>query len=93
MLERDPNDTFLTYAIALEHKKAGHHAEAIEWFHKVLAKDPSYCVAYHMAGQTHEDAGEIDAAKRAYRDGIAAAAKCGDAHAMGEMQAALNFIE
>jgi Tfp pilus assembly protein PilF len=93
MFERDPNDTFLTYAIALEHKKAGHHAEAIEWFHKVLAKDPSYCVAYHMAGQTHEDAGEIDAAKRAYRDGIAAAAKCGDAHAMGEMQAALNFIE
>ena len=23
MLQRDPNDTFLLYAIALEHKKAG----------------------------------------------------------------------
>ena len=28
MLEKDPNDPFLDYAIALEHKKAHEHAEA-----------------------------------------------------------------
>jgi Tfp pilus assembly protein PilF len=93
MRERDPKDTFLIYAIALEHKKSGDHAAAIEWFQKVLANDPTYCVAYHMAGQTYEDANDMDAAKRSYRDGIAAAAKKGDQHAMGEMQAALDMIE
>ena len=91
--ERDPKDTFLIYAIALEHKKAGEHAVALEWFQKTLANDPTYCVAYHMAGQTYEDANDMEGAKKAYRDGIAVATKKGDTHAAGEMRAALDMIE
>jgi tetratricopeptide (TPR) repeat protein len=93
LLEKSPNDTFLLYAIALEHKKAKAHAQATEWFARVTAIDPSYCAAFHMAGQTHEDAGQLEEAKKAYRDGIAAAVKKGDTHAAGEMQAALDFID
>ena len=93
LLERDPNDSFLLYAIALEHKKAGQHPAAIEWFNRVIAKDPSYCAAYHMAAQTHEDAGDVEAAKKSYRDGITAATKKGDGHAAAEMQAALDLLE
>ena len=93
LLERDPNDTFLLYAIALEHKKANDHAMALEWFDRVIAKDAGYSVAYHQAALTHEDAGEIPAAKMMYARGIAAAEKKGDHHAADEMRGALAMIE
>ena len=93
MLEKTPNDTFLLYAIALEHKKAADYPEALRWFDRVIQVDPGYAVAYHQAGLTHEAAGGLDAAKRAYRDGIAAAERKGDHHAADEMRAALSFIE
>jgi Tfp pilus assembly protein PilF len=93
LLERDPNDTFLIYAIALEHKKAGAHTAAMQWFDRVIEKDPGYSVAYHQAALTHEDAGDIAAAKQMYHRGIAAAHKKGDHHAAEEMQAALSMIE
>lgn len=93
MLARDPNDTFLLYAIALEHKKLHQTAEAIAWFNRVIEKDAGYCVAYHQAALTCEDAGDVEAAKRLYREGIAAATKKGDLHAAEEMRAALGMIE
>jgi tetratricopeptide (TPR) repeat protein len=93
MLGKQPDDPFLNYAIALEHKKARQHAEAVSWFAKTLEKDPGYVVAYHQAGLTHEDAGDLEAAKKAYREGIAAARGKGDHHAAEEMQAALSMIE
>ena len=93
LLERDPNDTFLLYAIALEHKKAGDYPAALQWFDRVMEKDAGYSVAYHQAALTHEAAGNIEAAKAMYHRGIAAASKKGDHHAAEEMQAALSMIE
>jgi tetratricopeptide (TPR) repeat protein len=91
--ERDPNDPFLIYAIALEHKKANDFPDALRWLAMVIERDPGYAVAYHQAGLTHEAAGDVEAAKRAYRDGIAAAERKGDGHAAEEMRAALSMIE
>ncbi len=93
LLAKTPNDPFLLYAIALEHKKAGEHAEAIRHLQLTLEKDPAYVVAYLQMGQTHELAGEREAARKAYREGIAAATKKGDTHAAGEMQGMLDMIE
>ena len=93
LLDRDPNDIFLLYAIALEHKKTGDYPTALAWFDRVIAKDPGYSVAYHQAGLTHEAAGNVDLAKTTYRQGIIAAHKKGDHHAADEMQAALDMIE
>jgi Tfp pilus assembly protein PilF len=93
MLEKEPDDLFLLYAIALEHKKAGEFADALRWLGEVLKRDPLYCVAYQQAGQVHESAGEVEAAKGAYRDGIAAAARKGDLHAKEEMEGALGMLE
>ena len=93
MLARDPNDAFLLYGIALEHKKLGDPAAAIEFLDRVIAIDPGYCYAYHQKGLVNESTGDVDAAKAAYRDGIAAAEKKGDAHAREEISAALSMIE
>ena len=92
LLEREPNDTFLLYGIALEHKKLGDGPRALEYLDRVLALDPGYCYAYHQKGLVHESNGDIEAARQAYREGVAAAAKKGDAHAREEIQGALDML-
>lgn len=93
LLEKEPNETFLLYGLALEHKKAGNAARAVELLDRVMAIDPGYCYAYHQKGLVFESTGETDKAKAAYRAGIAAAQQKGDAHAAGEIAAALSLIE
>lgn len=93
MLEKAPDDTFLLYAIALEHKKAGEFAPALEYLDRVTRIDSGYCYAYHQRGLIHEAEGNVEAARQAYREGIEAATKKGDAHARDEIRAALEMIE
>ncbi len=92
MLERDPKDTFLLYGVALEHKKLGDSAAAIEFLDRVIALDPGYCYAYHQKGLTYEWKGDLEAAKAAYQAGVEAATKKGDAHAREEIAAALAML-
>ncbi len=92
MLEKQPDDPFLLYGIAMEHKKAGQAREAIEHFDRVIALDPGYCYAYYQKGLVLEEAGDINAARSAYKQGIAIAAEKGDAHARSELQAALDLL-
>ena len=93
MLAKTPSDAFLLYGIALEHKKLGDAPAAIEFLDQVIAADPGYCYAYHQKGLVNESTGDVEAAKSAYRAGIAAAEKKGDAHAREEISAALSMIE
>ena len=92
MLEKQPSDAFLLYGIALEYKKAGQTSEAIEYLDRVIQADPGYCYAYHQKGLVHESTGDTEAAKEAYGEGIAAAARKGDLHAKGEIEAALEML-
>jgi tetratricopeptide (TPR) repeat protein len=93
LLERSPDDAFLLYAIALEHKKAGDSREAIEFLDRVVEVDSLYCYAYHQRGLVYESLGDLESARRAYREGIEAATKANDPHARGEIEAALSLIE
>ncbi len=93
MLEREPNDTFLLYGLALEHKKAGDAAEALTLLDRVTTLDPGYCYAYHQKGLINESQDDLEAARRAYRAGIDAARTKGDEHARQEIEAALMMIE
>jgi tetratricopeptide (TPR) repeat protein len=92
MLDKSPDDPFLLYGIAMEHKKLGDAADAIQFFERTIQVDPGYCYAYYQRGQTLEQAGDEDGAKQAYRDGIAAAVKKGDPHARAELEAALDLL-
>jgi Tfp pilus assembly protein PilF len=92
MLRRQPDDIFLLYALAMEHKVANNAPEALRWIERILAKDPGYVPAYQQAGQIHEATGDVVAAARAYRQGIEAAARKGDHHAQEEMTAALEML-
>lgn len=92
MLEKQPNDAFLLYGVALEHKKAGRATEAIHFLDRVIQVDPEYCYAYHQKGLVHESTGDAGAARRSYREGIEAATRKGDLHAKGEIEAALDML-
>ena len=92
MLERTPNDPFLVYALAMEHKKVGDAPAALAGFEKTIEIDPGYCYAYYQLGLTHESLGDTATARVSYERGIAAAVKKGDAHAQGEIQAALDML-
>ena len=93
LLKHDPGDTFVLYAIAMEHKKAGRMKEAGGFFDQVLAIDPGYCYAYHQKGMMFESAGDVESARKVYQQGIQAAKKKGDTHAADEIAAALALIE
>ena len=93
MLQREPNDTFLLYGIALEYKKAGDNKQAIEYLDRVIQLDSGYCYAYHQRGLAYETESDLESAKRSYREGIEAARKKGDEHARQEIEAALMMIE
>src|SRR5438552_1900475 len=93
MLEKQPNDPFLLYGIALEHKKMHNPIEAIAFLDRCMAADPNYCYAYFQRGQICEMTGDVDAARRSYNDGIAAAKRAGDAHAQSEIEGALQMLE
>jgi Tfp pilus assembly protein PilF len=93
MLAREPNDTFLLYGIALEQKKLGDAQAALKFLERVIEIDSGYCYAYHQKGLVFESLGDVDAAKAAYRDGIAAAKRKGDAHAQSEIEQALEMLK
>jgi Tfp pilus assembly protein PilF len=92
MLQKEPNDTFLLYGIALEYKKANDSKLALDYLNRVIGLDSGYCYAYHQKGLIYEGVGDLESARQAYRDGIAAARKKGDAHAEGEIQGALDML-
>src|SRR5208337_3143391 len=93
MLEKSPGDTFLLYAIALEHRKSGDPDKALQYLDQVIQHDWGYCYAYHQKGQILESRNDVEGARRAYQQGIDAARKKGDAHAQGEIEAALQSIQ
>ena len=93
LLEKQGNDPFLLYGLGMEYKKAGDLAKALEYLQRTVQADAGYCYAYYQRGQVHELAGDVEAARSAYREGIEAALKKGDEHARSEIQGALEMIQ
>jgi Flp pilus assembly protein TadD len=92
MLQKDPNDAFLLYGIAMEHKKTGDTTAALEMLAKVVAIDPGHAYAFYQRGQILEMTGDETAARTAYTDGITAAGKSNDTHARSELESALAML-
>ena len=93
MLERQPRDAFLLYALGMEHKKLNDLDKAIEFYSRTIEVDPNYCYAYYQRGQVFEQKGDADSAKQSYKDGIDAARRINDDHARSELETALQMME
>jgi len=89
ILARDPGSKLARYGLAMEYVNTGEWAQAMREFETVLSADPSYSAAYYHGGQTLEKMGRMEDARELYRRGLAAS---DDAHARGEIQAALDIL-
>jgi len=91
-LEKDPGNSFARYVIAQEYLKLERLAEAVEAFRDLITRDPDYVPAYYHGGKTLERAGDPEAARGLYRQGIEAASRKGDSHGRAELEEALGAL-
>jgi len=87
ILTQAPNDAFARYGLAMAYSEAGQSNEALAEFAKLREANPDYVPGYQMAGQLLAKLGNNDAALHWLEQGLAAAARTGNAHAASEMQA------
>jgi len=93
MLEKNPDDTFLNYAAALEHRKENHTAKAIRIFKKIIDQDPDYLATYYQLGKLLEEKGKASEALEVYKKGHALAVIKKDIKAMGELSEAMMILD
>lgn len=89
----DPSDDFTRFALAQEYARLGRTAEARAAYEGLVRASPGYVGTYYHLGKLCEAEGDADAARRAYRDGIAVASAARDAHARAELQSALLALD
>jgi tetratricopeptide (TPR) repeat protein len=92
ILSQNPDDAFARYGLAMEYGNQGQTEAALAEFDRILSAHPDYVPAYQMSGQILARTGQTEAARRRLEQGIAAAARAGNSHAQGEMEALLDEI-
>lgn len=92
MLEKNPDDTFLNYAAALEYKKEKEPKKAIAIFKRIIDIDPAYLATYYQLGKLLEEEGKTKEAIEVYRKGHALAIETKDVKAIGELSEALLIL-
>ena len=87
--ESRPQDPFPHYALALEHRNAGDHGEAVRVFAALMDAHPGYVPTYLHAGHALIAAGQPDEARVVWLRGLEVAREKGDHHAAGELEGVL----
>ena len=85
-----PEDAFSRYGLALECVNGGDSAAAEENFRRLIASHPEYVPGYYHYGQLLLRLSRSTDAQGTFRQGIEAARKAGDAHALSELESALE---
>ena len=89
----EPDDTFITYALAMEYIKIGEHEQAIQWLDQTLELDPTYAYAYYQKALALQHLDDIEQAKTVVAAGIEQAQKIGDQKAHAELRDLLEMLE
>jgi predicted Zn-dependent protease len=93
MLEQDPKDNFVRYAVALEYASAGDVQQAIHRIEALIAEEPDYLGAYYKLGQLHEQTGQREKALDVYKRGAAVAKAQNNTKTLGELNTAILLLE
>ena len=92
MVDRQPDDAFTRYGLAMEYVRSGDLESAASEFEQLLRRNPQYAAGYFHAAQTMEKLGRPNEARELYRKGIEVTEASGDAHARSELMAALQVL-
>ena len=90
LLESDPDDVFLQYALAKACVSEGDIETGLSQFQAVIDRNPRYVPAYFQKGQALAEQGRTVEARSVLTRGIEAARQAGDRHAESEMT---EFLE
>jgi cytochrome c-type biogenesis protein CcmH/NrfG len=91
-LAKNPNDAFTLYGLALECVNSGDFPAAEPYFHALLQSNPDYVPGYQMYAQNLAQHNRPDEAKAILTQGIQAATRANNQHALSEMQSLLAEI-
>jgi predicted Zn-dependent protease len=92
LLNDNPNDIFLQYALAMELMSENNHFKAIEVLSTLKAQEPEYLPVYYQLAKLYETVGENDKAIATYEAGIIIAQKSNDRKTLGELKSALEEL-
>ena len=86
-------DPFAWYALANEYSGLGRHDDALRTFEKLRDMDPSYVPQYLICGQMLANLKRPDEARTWLTQGIEAAKKAGNTHALSELTNVLESLD
>ena len=92
MLDKNPSDSYLRYAIAMEYLAIGDKDIALKELETVLKKDKSHVASYPVLGRLYEGKGKIDKAIETYQLGMEIAKKKNDTKVIGALTEALLIL-
>jgi Tfp pilus assembly protein PilF len=87
IVSEHPTDAFARYGLAMELVSQSRIEEALTHFDTCIAHNPDYVPAYQMSAQTMAASGQTESALQRLHEGIAAANRTGNQHALAEMDA------
>jgi len=94
MLDKEPEDVFLNYALGLEYITDLRQASLAETqFKKVMKLDPDYVPAYYHLGKLFESITDKKQALSLYKEGLKLAEKKKDLKAAGELKESIFLLE
>lgn len=91
-LKDDSNDSFLTYALALEYVRVEENDTARDCFLKLIKDNENYIASYYQLGKLYESLNEVEKAKEIYKKGIEIAKKIENKKTLLELQEAYNIL-
>ena len=92
MLNDEPDDVFLNYALGKAYVEAGKADEGIAQFQKTLELDADHVASYFQMAQAFAVEGRTDEARTTATQGIEVARRVGDSHAEMEMTGFLDTL-
>lgn len=90
--EQSPNDPFPHYGLAMELKNVGQLEDAHQAFTRLEEKFPDYVAQYLMHGTMLAEMKRTADARAVFTRGIEMARKKNNAHALGELEQALDAL-
>lgn len=93
MLEKEPNDVFLNYALAVEFVGEKKYTEAEQQFLKTVKLNNEYLPCYYQLGQVAEKIKTEKEALEYYKLGLALAQKQNNQKAVNELNEAIWMLD
>ncbi|ARS47043.1 hypothetical protein PSMEN_01080 [Ectopseudomonas mendocina] len=93
MLAKGMDNALLRFGLGKAHLDAGNAAQAAEHLQRCVEFDPGYSAAWKLLGKALQAEGDIEAARRAWQQGLNAAQAKGDKQAEKEMSVFLRKLD